>query len=154
MKSFILILVFFFWAVPPGRAQLKTYTFEEAEKQAKINPKPYFVFIHTSWCKYCQMMQKTTFKNPEIISLLNDQFYFIGFDAESKTTIVFHDKVFPFRASGYHDLAYELGRMDDQQLSFPVSCILNRNYEILFQVSCFLNSNELKTVLNETLRKQ
>ncbi|THF49502.1 DUF255 domain-containing protein [Flavobacterium supellecticarium] len=151
MKPFILILVFFFWAIPPGRAQLKTYTFEEAEKLAKDNPKPYFVFIHTSWCKYCQMMQKTTLQNTEIITLLNDHFYFIAFDAESKTTIVFHDKAFPFQASGYHELAYVLGQME-RQLSFPVSCILNRNYEIVFQINRFLTTPELKVVLNKALQ--
>lgn len=151
MKPFILILVFFFWAIPPGRAQLKTYTFEEAEKLAKDNPKPYFVFIHTSWCKYCQMMQKTTFQNTEIISILNDHFYFIAFDAETKSTIGFHNKIFPYQAAGYHELAYVLGQME-RQLSFPVSCILNRNYEIVFQINRFLTTPELKVVLNKALQ--
>jgi len=88
MKKAVYILLIFFWTIPSGFAQLKTHTFEEAEKLAKENPKPYVVFIHTSWCNYCKMMENSTFKNPEIIHLLNSDFYFISLDAESKKTFI------------------------------------------------------------------
>ena len=70
MKKAFYILLIFSWAIPSGFAQLKTYSFEEAEKLAKENPKPFVVFVHTSWCNYCKMMENSTYKNPEIISTL------------------------------------------------------------------------------------
>lgn len=48
MKKAFYILLIFSWAIPSGFAQLKTYSFEEAEKLAKENPKPFVVFVHTS----------------------------------------------------------------------------------------------------------
>jgi uncharacterized protein YyaL (SSP411 family) len=58
--------------VPSGFAQLKTYSFQEAEKLSVENPKPIVVFVHTSWCKYCKMMENITLKNTEVISILNE----------------------------------------------------------------------------------
>lgn len=155
MKKAALFLVVFFWAIPSGFAQLKSYTFEEAEKQAKSHPKPYFVFIHTSWCNYCKMMQKTTFENPEVISILNDHFYFIPFDAESKNPVHFREHTFYFRPTGtntgYHELAEQLGTVNNQLL-FPVMTILNTDYEIALQLNRFLNVQELKKLLISTLK--
>jgi len=157
MKKFVLIVLFFFWAALPGRAQLKSYTFEEAEKKAKIIPKPYFVFVHTSWCKYCKMMQKTTFQNPEVISLLNDHFYFISFDAQSKAPVSFREHTFNFHPTGtntgYHELAEQLGTVNEQ-LSFPVMTILNANTEILFQYNQFLKAPQLISVLKQMVATQ
>lgn len=157
MKKVILFITVFFWAVPSGFAQLKSYTFEEAEKQAEILPKPYFVFIHTSWCKYCKMMQKTTFENPDVISVLNDHFYFISFDAESKNPVRFREHTFYFHPTGTntgsHELAEQLGTVNGQ-LSFPTTVILNADAEILFQHNQFLKVKPLLSVLKQIREKQ
>ena len=106
----------FFWAIPSGFAQLKNYTFEEAEKLSKENPKPFVIFIHTSWCKYCKMMENSTFKNNDIITILNDNFYFIPFDSESKQEITFNNHTFKFQPhgtnTGIHELATALATMN------------------------------------------
>jgi len=157
MKKTVWFLFVFFWVIPSGFAQLKTFSFEEAEKQSKENPKPYFVFIHTSWCKYCKMMQKTTFKNPEVISLLNDHFYFIAFDAESKNPVRFREHTFYFRPTGtntgYHEIAEQLGTIDGQ-LSFPVMTILNPQTEILFQYNQFIKAKQLVGILQQIHQKE
>lgn len=152
MKKNVLFLVLFFWAIPSGFAQLKTYTFEEAELLSKQHPKPYFVFIHTSWCKYCKMMEKTTFQNAEVISILNDNFYFISFDAESKNPVHFREHTFYFHPTGtntgYHELAEQLGNINGQ-LSFPTITIVSSESEILFQYNQFLKAKSLISVLKE-----
>ncbi len=140
----------FFWAIPSGFAQLKTYSFEEAEKLAKENPKPFVVFVHTSWCNYCKMMENSTFKNPEIITLLNTDFYFIALDAESKTTIQFNNHKFQFKPkgknTGIHELATELATIDSQVV-YPTITILNPDFSIVFQKHSFLNAKKLLVVL-------
>ncbi|UUC46154.1 thioredoxin family protein [Flavobacterium cerinum] len=155
MKKVVLFLVFFFWVIPPGFAQLKTYTFEEAELLSKQHPKPYFVFVHTSWCKYCKMMEKTTFQNPEVISILNDNFYFISFDAENQNPVRFREHTFYFHPTGtntgYHELAYQLA-MVNGQLSFPTITLLNPETEILYQHVNFLNVKSLKVILSQVMR--
>ena len=152
MKKWLYILLIFLWAIPSGFAQLKTYTFEEAEKLSKENPKPFVVFIHTTWCNYCKMMENSTFKNPEIITLLNKNFYFISFDAESKEDIQFNNHTFKFKPkgqnTGIHELATELATINSQVV-YPTVTILQPDFSIVFQKHSFLNSKELLSILQK-----
>ena len=143
----------FFWAIPSGFAQLKTYTFEEAEKLSKENPKPFVVFIHTSWCNYCKMMENSTFKNQEIITILNNNFYFISLDAESKKDIHFNNHKFQFipkgQNTGIHELATALATINSQVV-YPTITILKSDFSIVFQKHSFLSSKELLIILEKT----
>lgn len=153
MKQWYYILLIFFWSIPSGFAQLRTYTFEEAEKFSKENPKPYVVFIHTSWCNYCKTMENSTFKNPEIINLLNTNFYFISLDAESKDDILFNNHTFRFipkgQKTGIHELATALATINSQVV-YPTVTILQTDFSIVFQKDSFLNNKELIVVLEKT----
>lgn len=147
----LFLLLFFFCAVS-GFAQLKTYTFSEAEKLEKKQPKPIFVFVHTSWCKYCRMMENSTFKDPEVIRLLNDNFYFVALDAEQKTPILFKNNTFVFKPkgqnSGVHQLAEELGTIDGT-VTYPTFSILDKNNTILLQINSFTDAQTMVRLLSE-----
>jgi thioredoxin-related protein len=153
MKKWLYILLIFFWAIQSGFAQLKTHTFEEAEKLSKENPKPFVVFVHTSWCNYCKMMENSTFKNAEIIGLLNSAFYFISFDAETKKEIHFNNNTFQFipkgQNTGIHELATALATIDSQVV-YPTVTILQTDFSIIFQKHSFLSGKELLVILEKT----
>ena len=152
MKQRLYILLIFFWLIPSGFAQLKTYTFEEAEKVVKENPKPIVVFIHTSWCNYCKMMENSTFKNTEIVALLNDNFYFISLDAETKKDIYFNNHKFSFKPNGQntgiHELATALATINSR-IVYPTITILQSDFSMVFQKHSFLNSKELLAILKK-----
>ena len=152
MKKWFYILLIFFWTIPSGFAQLKTYTFEEAEQLSKENPKPFVIFIHTSWCKYCKMMEKSTFKNLEIISVLNTDFYFISLDAEIQKDIHFNNYTFQFipkgQNTGIHELATALATINSQVV-YPTVTILKSDFSIVFQKHSFINAKELFIVLEK-----
>lgn len=149
-KKLLLLLVFFF--AFSGFAQLKTYTFSEAEKLEQQNPKPIFVFIHTSWCKYCKMMENSTFKNPEVVQLLNEHFYFVSLDAEQKSPILFKNNTFRFKPkgqnAGVHELAEELGTVDGA-ITYPTFSILDKNNTILLQISEYTDAKTMIGLLKE-----
>ena len=146
MKKFIIL--FFLLIANQNFAQLNTFTFEEAEKLSIENPKPFVIFIHTDWCKICKMMQKTTFKNQEIIKELNQNFYFISFNAETKKDITFNKNKFKFKQkgnnSGIHELAEELSNQ-----IYPTLTILNSDYSILTQIESFINVKGLTKILQK-----
>lgn len=152
MKNWVYILLIFFWVIPSGFAQLKTYSFEEAEELTKSKPKLVVIFIHTSWCNYCKMMENSTFKNPEIINLLNNDFYFISLDAESKEEIHFNNHIFKFKPkgqnTGIHELATALATIDSEVI-YPTITILESDLSILFQKHSFLNAKALLTILEK-----
>lgn len=149
-----LLLLFFFLCTFSGWSQLKTYTFSEAEKLEQQQSKPIFVFVHTSWCKYCKMMENSTFKNPEVIQLLNNNFYFVSLDAENKTPILFKNQTFKFKPkgknTGVHELAEELGTVDGS-ITYPTFSILDKNNSILLQISEFTDAKTMITLLKEAV---
>lgn len=153
MKKWTFIALFLFCTIPCCFAQLKSYSFEEAEKLAIDNPKPFVVFVQTSWCKYCKIMENTTLKNPKIITILNTNFYFISFDAEEKATITFNNHIFKFkpngRNTGIHELATALATINSQVV-YPTVTILLSDYSIIYQKHSFQNDEELLNILQKT----
>jgi len=129
-------------------SQLNTYTFEEAEKLAVQNPKPFVIFIHTDWCKICKMMQNTTFKSKEVIKELNQNFYFISFNAEDKRTISFNKNNFKFKPKGTNTGIHELAEVLSNQ-SYPTITIVNSAYTIVTQIESFTNAEIVLQVLKK-----
>ncbi len=152
MKKIFSLFLILFWAIPPSFAQLKTYSFEEAEKLSEKNPKPILVFIHTSWCKYCKIMENSTFENQNIVTLLNTDFYFVSLDAETKSNITFKNHTFKFKPTGQntgiHELATELATINNQVV-YPTITVLDTSSSILLQKHSFLNTKTIVSILEK-----
>jgi thioredoxin-related protein len=152
MKKIAIIVCFLFFVIPSGFAQLKTYSFEQIDSLQRNQNRKIIVFIHTDWCKYCQAMKNTTFKNKEVIKTLNENFYFITLNAEEKRTISFNSRKFIFKTNGdtkgIHELADELATINNQT-TYPAICVLNAQNEIVFQESNYLPAKEFLMVLNQ-----
>lgn len=152
MKKDFFILLLLLWAIPSSFAQLKTHSFEEVEQLSKENPKPIVVFTHTNWCKYCKIMKNSTFKNPTIIKVLNEHYYFVPFDAETKSDIIFNNHRFQFKPTGtntgIHELATALATIDNH-VAYPSLTILESDNSILFQQASFISAKALMTILDK-----
>lgn len=57
-------------------------------------PKPILLFMYTTWCISCNVMENTTFGNTKVADFLNENFYIIKIDAASQDTINFFGKTF------------------------------------------------------------
>lgn len=97
-------------------------------------------------------MKNSTFKNKEIIQKLNSDFYFIDFNAEEKRDISFNNRVFKYQPSGnnvgINELAIQLGTINNQ-IVYPVLCVLNEKNEIIFQYNSYLNPKDFKLLLEK-----
>jgi thioredoxin-related protein len=151
MKKLTMI-IFFLGIITTGFSQLKNRTFEEVDRLQHIQKKKTIVFINTDWCQFCHRMKNTTFKNQEIIEMLNNQFYYIDFNAEQKTNITFNNQTFRYQPSGnnvgVHELALQLGTIN-KQIVYPVLCVLNEDNEIILQYSNYLNAKDFKVLLEK-----
>lgn len=81
-------------------------------KKWKHNDKKVFVDMYTAWCGWCKKMDATTFQDPRVIRYMNEHYYAIKFDAETKETITFGDKTYewvPGGRNGINKLARALG---------------------------------------------
>ncbi len=150
MKPLLFICSMLLLALPKSYSQ--EVSFSELDSLLVHDPKPVLVFIHTDWCRYCLGMEQVTFTDDEIQQLLNEEVYFVSFDAESEEDIVFRNHRFSFqpsgRGTGVHELAFALGNQKGE-LSYPTTCILNPEYEIDFQYSGFISARKMKKVLGD-----
>ncbi|OXA79321.1 Thioredoxin-like [Flavobacterium aquidurense] len=146
------IIIFFLGITSTGFCQLQSRSFEAIDSLQQIQKRKIIVFIHTNWCQYCQKMKSTTFKNQEIIQSLNSDFYFIDFNAEEKQDISFNNQMFKYQPTGnnvgVHELALELGTMNNQ-IVYPVLCVLNEKNEIMLQYNNYLSPKDFKLLLEK-----
>jgi thioredoxin-related protein len=158
MKRSILKIIFVAAFLLPvcSVAQLNNHSFPELDSLQKIEKRPIVVFIHTDWCRYCQAMKNTGFKNRQVVALLNEKFWFFGLDAEDKKDILFKGQLFRYKPTGahtgIHELAEQLGTIEGQ-IAYPTLCILNADFEIIFQHNQFLPPADLLKLLNGILKK-
>ena len=137
-------------------AQLKQWPLDKMDSLQKSEVRPMVVFVYTKWCKYCEAMKNTTLKDENVVSLLNEQFYFFSLDAEDKSDIHVAGREFKFKATGnntgLHELAEQVAKIDGQ-ISYPTLCFLNPDFSIAYQHPQYISSEELRDVLNKWLSR-
>lgn len=133
-------------------AQPNSYKFEELDSLQQIEQRAVIVFIHTDWCGYCHAMKKKTFKSEEVITILNDSFWFVSFDAEEKQPVTFNGDTYRFKPTGnntgMHELSEHLAKVNNQTL-FPATCVLDPSNNIVFQYNQFISAPDLLAFLQE-----
>ncbi len=54
--------------------EIEWMTMNEALEAQKEDPKKIFMDVYTTWCGPCKLMDRNTFKNPQVISFINDNY--------------------------------------------------------------------------------
>ena len=106
-----------------------------------------FIDVYTQWCGWCKRMDASTFKDPEIVEIMNTYFIPIKFDAEQKEPIEIGGKEFKFVENGrrgYHELAATLM---NGKMSYPTFVLLDDKGEIIQPLPGFQSAEDLKPIL-------
>ena len=95
MKTFnLLVLLVAFFTSSLVAQEINWITVEEALALQQKEPRKIIMDVYTTWCGPCKMMDRDTFKNPDVVKYINDNFYAIKFNAEGNDEVAFKDKVF------------------------------------------------------------
>lgn len=152
MKRPALIIVLFLLIAPittlEAQDTVKWMDITELEAAMEANPKPVFFDVYTDWCGWCKRMDATTFKDPQVVALLNEKFHPVKFDAERKETFIFQGHEFKFVDSGrrgYNELTVALL---NKQLSYPSYVALNEKFERITIIKGYQQAKEFIVMLN------
>ncbi|MCB0637092.1 MAG: thioredoxin family protein [Lewinella sp.] len=130
------------------------YSFAQTDTLLLAAPRPLVVFLYADWCRYCQHMEQTTFRQPEVVSLLDSAYYFLPFNGESEAPVFFRDQTYYFQPTGHgqgtHQLAEALGSTRGQVV-YPSLIILNEERETVFRYQGFLDGESLAVILWKVL---
>ena len=107
-------------------------TWDEVQVAMKKQPKKVWVDVYTEWCVWCKRMDKGTFTNPNVVKYMNENFYAVKFDAETREDIRFMGNVFKFvpppegGRNGTNALAIALLRGN---LGYPAMVYMEENFQ-------------------------
>jgi thioredoxin-related protein len=154
---YCIILAYYLLLTYSAPAQVHYTTFEKLDSAVQVAPRKTFVFIHTSWCAYCNMMEHTTLQDKPVVQLLNSCFYSISLDAEQKQSILFKGKTYGFEprgtGSGQHELAALLMKGEKAAL-YPSFVLLDEQYRIIYRYGGYVSSKQLLRLLQRACAGQ
>ena len=92
MKKFFPSLFIFAFTLISYAQEVKVnwVSFDEAialQKKAGKKAKPIFMDVYTDWCGPCKLLDKTTFVDPEVAKLINENFIAVKFNAEGQESV-------------------------------------------------------------------
>ena len=65
--------------------KIEWHSYEDGMARGKFEKKAVFLHFTAEWCYFCEVMDKETFQDPEIISSLNENFISIKVDYDRET---------------------------------------------------------------------
>lgn len=111
-NSIVFGLIYLAFSVVISAQDINWLTLEQADAALKKNPeKSLFIDFYTDWCGWCKKMDLSTFKDPEVVKYINENFLAVKFDAEHKEEVKFKGKTYqyvsiPNSRKGVNSFAY------------------------------------------------
>ncbi len=130
--SFLLLIVtvfMHFGCASQGNGKVNWMTFEDAIEANRVNPKKIFIDVYTDWCGWCKKMDKGTFSDSTVAAYMNENFYCVKFNAESKDTIHYNNNTF-YYIPEYKSHALAVSLLDGK-MSYPSYIVLTEKEQRL-----------------------
>lgn len=149
MRKIIFLTVITLLMAAPAKAQeekVKWYSINDIEHLLAQEPRPVFIDTYTDWCGWCKRLDADTFSDPIIAKYLNENYYPVKFDAESKEPVTFMGREFinDGKSGKSHQMAIALlqGKM-----SYPTVVFLNEKGQLVSPVPGYKNPKEFEPIL-------
>lgn len=137
----------------PAKAQngaddrINWYSFEEAVELVQKNPRKILIDIYTDWCGFCKRMEAETFSDPRVARYINNNFYPVKFNSETRDTIYFQGHMF-INEGQQRRSAHQLSiALLQGQMSYPSIVYMNEQLEILTAVPGFVTPERIEPIL-------
>ena len=127
---------------------IKWYSMNEALELQKKKPKKIIVDVYTSFCNSCKVLNKTTFSDAKLAEYINEHYYLVDFNAESKEDIVMNGTNYQNTGANgfpFHTLSMALTR---NNLVLPSLTILDEKLQIIDVLSFYLSGKTLDPIVH------
>lgn len=122
-------------------------TWEQYDSAMQLEPRMAFIDVYTDWCAWCKKMDENLFIDPVSATYINNHFYPIKFDAETKNDVAVNGIVYKSEILGnrsYNAWAKELLNAD---LQFPALVFLDQNFENISLIQTYQTPSSIKSTL-------
>jgi len=127
---------------------IKWYSIEEAVALNAKEPRKIFIDVYTDWCGWCKRMDASTFRDPVVVNYMNEHYYAVKLDAETKKEITLGTQKFvnpnPEGTRSTHQLAATLL---DGKMSYPSYVFLNEKNEKLTVVKGYMQTPSFEPII-------
>ena len=156
----VLFLLFSFSSFSQGEAktEIQWLSIERAENFAAEYKNDMLVFFFRNGCPECKKMKAETLKNPEIIKLINENFFPVMLNGRTKDTIMYNGKKYTNQQpiehgkNFRHDLYHELVVGGKHQYVYPYIVVINGEHQNVKYLPGFFPAIRLKRSLQKLIK--
>lgn len=142
---FILTITGLAFSIKKQGKKVNWISFQEAEKKMNEKELPVIVDVYTDWCGWCKVMDSKTYSKSHVANYLNNKFYAIKFNAESREDIIWRGNVYRFDPQkNIHSLALAL---ITGEKGYPNTVFIADKYAQPLSVPGYMKPNEFQVFL-------
>jgi thioredoxin-related protein len=114
-------------------------------EKLRSQPKPVIIDLYTNWCYWCKVMDKKTYTNSKVVSYINEHFYPVKVDAETKDVLQWNSKAYNFNET-YKVNDFTLF-LTAGQPGFPTTVIFTDEHSDPVAIQGYLAPKEIEPIL-------
>lgn len=145
LLSLLVLGIFGFGNVSFAQNKINWMSIEEAYAKSQVAPKKTIIDVYTGWCGWCKVMDKNTFTDPAVVKYINDNYYAVKLDAESRKDIRVGGKVYKFdEANKANEAAITLLQ---GQMSYPSIVYLDEKFNMIQPLPGYMDAKAFHEII-------